>query len=97
MAAKSFVSRSEEHTSEIQSPVHLVCRLLLEKKNASQQVPAPAPAGIATCPFHKTFPSATPPQHHFARRPKQKSSRAAVAPSRRCADYTYSLCLRGYS
>src|SRR5438876_6880514 len=26
------VLRSEEHTSELQSPVHLVCRLLLEKK-----------------------------------------------------------------
>src|SRR5690348_17491228 len=26
------VERSEEHTSELQSPVHLVCRLLLEKK-----------------------------------------------------------------
>src|SRR5690348_18103863 len=28
------VGRSEEHTSELQSPVHLVCRLLLEKKNS---------------------------------------------------------------
>src|SRR5690348_97717 len=28
----SPVVRSEEHTSELQSPVHLVCRLLLEKK-----------------------------------------------------------------
>src|SRR5690348_18221568 len=28
------VSRSEEHTSELQSPVHLVCRLLLEKKKS---------------------------------------------------------------
>src|SRR5690348_18062960 len=28
---KSFLERSEEHTSELQSPVHLVCRLLLEK------------------------------------------------------------------
>src|SRR5690348_17883447 len=28
-----FTHRSEEHTSELQSPVHLVCRLLLEKKN----------------------------------------------------------------
>src|SRR5690348_18215842 len=28
----SQVLRSEEHTSELQSPVHLVCRLLLEKK-----------------------------------------------------------------
>src|SRR5258708_10397448 len=27
-----FVWRSEEHTSELQSPDHLVCRLLLEKK-----------------------------------------------------------------
>src|SRR5690348_17698902 len=26
------IFRSEEHTSELQSPVHLVCRLLLEKK-----------------------------------------------------------------
>src|SRR5258708_31085884 len=28
--------RSEEHTSELQSPDHLVCRLLLEKKNTKQ-------------------------------------------------------------
>src|SRR5690348_18187846 len=27
--------RSEEHTSELQSPVHLVCRLLLEKKKSN--------------------------------------------------------------
>src|SRR5258708_30044329 len=34
MSAESFLesSRSEEHTSELQSPDHLVCRLLLEKK-----------------------------------------------------------------
>src|SRR5258708_24212626 len=29
--------RSEEHTSELQSPDHLVCRLLLEKKKKSKQ------------------------------------------------------------
>src|SRR6266487_6617887 len=29
--------RSEEHTSELQSPVHLVCRLLLEKKKHTLQ------------------------------------------------------------
>src|SRR2546422_9835787 len=28
-----LLSRSEEHTSELQSRLHLVCRLLLEKKN----------------------------------------------------------------
>src|SRR5690348_18067923 len=32
------LTRSEEHTSELQSPVHLVCRLLLEKKK--QELPA---------------------------------------------------------
>src|SRR2546426_9294998 len=30
---KSAGDRSEEHTSELQSPCNLVCRLLLEKKN----------------------------------------------------------------
>src|SRR5687768_18201152 len=29
----AFPPRSEEHTSELQSRLHLVCRLLLEKKN----------------------------------------------------------------
>src|SRR5690348_18112914 len=32
VAWKASATRSEEHTSELQSPVHLVCRLLLEKK-----------------------------------------------------------------
>src|SRR6266487_2678888 len=31
------LSRSEEHTSELQSPVHLVCRLLLEKKKKNKK------------------------------------------------------------
>src|SRR5713226_10765635 len=32
-------ARSEEHTSELQSPVHLVCRLLLEKKKYITKLP----------------------------------------------------------
>src|SRR5258708_27305622 len=32
-----FHQRSEEHTSELQSPDHLVCRLLLEKKKNTVQ------------------------------------------------------------
>src|SRR5205807_3476039 len=32
---KGAEKRSEEHTSELQSPCNLVCRLLLEKKNNS--------------------------------------------------------------
>src|SRR2546429_2388260 len=33
---KVLTSRSEEHTSELQSRLHLVCRLLLEKKKKTQ-------------------------------------------------------------
>src|SRR4051794_41604551 len=36
--------RSEEHTSELQSPVHLVCRLLLEKKK--ERAPASEPSVV---------------------------------------------------
>src|SRR5690242_21009727 len=37
-------ARSEEHTSELQSHVNLVCRLLLEKKNWHQDSIRPRPA-----------------------------------------------------
>src|SRR2546422_7329382 len=41
----AVAARSEEHTSELQSRLHLVCRLLLEKKNnttlIAQQPPIP--------------------------------------------------------
>src|ERR1035437_10429993 len=37
-------SRSEEHTSELQSRPYLVCRLLLEKKKLSQGPASPADA-----------------------------------------------------
>src|SRR5437762_7936745 len=33
------LERSEEHTSELQSPMYLVCRLLLEKKNKNNTRP----------------------------------------------------------
>src|SRR2546429_6376591 len=33
-----FIDRSEEHTSELQSRLHLVCRLLLEKKKTTSSV-----------------------------------------------------------
>src|SRR4051794_41714371 len=36
-------SRSEEHTSELQSPVHLVCRLLLEKKKKKRKTSTATP------------------------------------------------------
>src|SRR5256885_12990528 len=33
----AILGRSEEHTSELQSPCNLVCRLLLEKKNMKHE------------------------------------------------------------
>src|SRR5690348_17689722 len=38
--------RSEEHTSELQSPVHLVCRLLLEKKKSQLYFFIPTNLGV---------------------------------------------------
>src|SRR5271165_6954914 len=40
-AARSARSRSEEHTSELQSRENLVCRLLLEKKKSNNSRSAP--------------------------------------------------------
>src|SRR5690348_17508088 len=41
MARRAGSERSEEHTSELQSPVHLVCRLLLEKKKKKLSILPP--------------------------------------------------------
>src|SRR2546429_1053924 len=40
-------SRSEEHTSELQSRLHLVCRLLLEKKKTQMQRLSRSPMGVS--------------------------------------------------
>src|SRR5256885_9723857 len=48
-------SRSEEHTSELQSPCNLVCRLLLEKKKRRTLLPvrlAPVLAHPLVAPLH---------------------------------------------
>src|SRR2546429_4548283 len=42
LAIQSIDARSEEHTSELQSRLHLVCRLLLEKKKQPRAHPRPA-------------------------------------------------------
>src|SRR5438876_9278544 len=50
--ARRLYLRSEEHTSELQSPVHLVCRLLLEKKNHAEhrsRAPVSSQQPIAPC------------------------------------------------
>src|SRR2546422_3431925 len=50
--------RSEEHTSELQSRLHLVCRLLLEKKKLDLAGASPTPAqdkprGTLPCTAHR--------------------------------------------
>src|ERR1039457_6709905 len=56
--------RSEEHTSELQSPCNLVCRLLLEKKNKEIQeqhtfvcVPSETPTTRSHCPARYKQPN----------------------------------------
>src|SRR2546429_4654452 len=44
-------SRSEEHTSELQSRLHLVCRLLLEKKKS---ISFTCSLDIPRCDFHRS-------------------------------------------
>src|SRR5256885_3942368 len=47
LLSRPRLARSEEHTSELQSPCNLVCRLLLEKKKYPH----------LTCPSPQHFPS----------------------------------------
>src|SRR5438876_5586969 len=58
--------RSEEHTSELQSPVHLVCRLLLEKKKYRTKE-GPCPPIHNSCPCLSRRRSSALPSRSFAR------------------------------
>src|SRR2546429_2108005 len=53
-----FALRSEEHTSELQSRLHLVCRLLLEKKNSLLTCIVTSPCTMkrpSICPCHSSL------------------------------------------
>src|SRR5256885_13273410 len=52
--AYKLKDRSEEHTSELQSPCNLVCRLLLEKKKNTTPLPSYALFYIAVTHHHLT-------------------------------------------
>src|SRR3990172_129707 len=62
--------RSEEHTSELQSRLHLVCRLLLEKKNSfSRSLPLTTQRSCFSTPSLLLLPprrSPVPPRSHVA-------------------------------
>src|SRR5256885_3598730 len=52
--------RSEEHTSELQSPCNLVCRLLLEKKKTTPNQLQPSPPHPSTALISTLIPTSTP-------------------------------------
>src|SRR2546429_2325098 len=70
-------TRSEEHTSELQSRLHLVCRLLLEKKNLQLRSKCPAPA--VRPPGGAGGESCTDAVHH---RPYYRGSRSGLLTDR---------------
>src|SRR2546426_7063098 len=51
-AASADLRRSEEHTSELQSPCNLVCRLLLEKKTTCARTFPPRPTDSRHGPYN---------------------------------------------
>src|SRR5256885_12064042 len=57
-AVPTPIARSEEHTSELQSPCNLVCRLLLEKKKNNTQRRA-TPKTITSSPYSSSSPQYT--------------------------------------
>src|SRR5256885_12558097 len=58
--------RSEEHTSELQSPCNLVCRLLLEKEQKIHLQPPLRSSGNALHPRHSPFNPVTAPSSAIA-------------------------------
>src|SRR5690242_21072056 len=58
-STRRSAGRSEEHTSELQSHVNLVCRLLLEKKNFTDVQLLSQQEGV-TMPFQVTLLQITP-------------------------------------
>src|SRR5258708_19326683 len=55
-------ARSEEHTSELQSPDHLVCRLLLEKKKNTREIKKESSLHLSDHPRTTTPP---PSLHNY--------------------------------
>src|SRR2546429_2424281 len=73
-------NRSEEHTSELQSRLHLVCRLLLEKKQPdttavnSEDAPILTPDRPARMPAGQHRPPPSQPHYGPSRRARAENS-----------------------
>src|SRR2546422_2139570 len=81
-----WLDRSEEHTSELQSRLHLVCRLLLEKKKRSTENPHPLGTNL-TWAAHPRFPPKHPPPVSPTR-PRRRNRIGEAAPARQASRVT---------
>src|SRR5256885_6139003 len=75
-ASRTDSERSEEHTSELQSPCNLVCRLLLEKKKNNAHVYSVA----RTRDFYAVTPHCRPPCPSSAFGPGSPTMHASRGP-----------------
>src|ERR1039458_3236175 len=73
------LARSEEHTSELQSLRHLVCRLLLEKKQTQVHYPTRPPP--PQTPFGRAHASPRGPAAARCRASRPARSRASIRPA----------------
>src|SRR5256885_5997007 len=78
-AHRGFSLRSEEHTSELQSPCNLVCRLLLEKKKATESASRFSNELSRSSPVIMPQPSISPKRHLF---PSNSRTRRPWVPTR---------------
>src|SRR5256885_6644137 len=80
------VKRSEEHTSELQSPCNLVCRLLLEKKKINSQRECASRAKfIRRHPRHDACPVQLTHLTHLPRPISDVNSRPPTSPATQTA------------
>src|SRR3989449_8471960 len=71
--------RSEEHTSELQSRLHLVCRLLLEKKKKTyRNIHFHGPASLPELPIRAAITGERPPSLHDVGRMRRDINRYAL-------------------
>src|ERR1017187_3294122 len=76
-----YASRSEEHTSELQSPMYLVRRLLLEKKRVTRREPRSRGESYGCSPQRglRGSPAPPPPPSRGRSPPLSRSSRGILS------------------
>src|SRR5437867_5919870 len=86
------IHRSEEHTSELQSPYDLVCRLLLEKKKKNKTEPRTEHKKHSLHSNHHQNNSSTYFIHHILTLPQHPSRRLSLPPTSSVCRLFTTLC-----